>query len=369
MIVKEVESREAERYYMASQWKLMWRKFKKHKVAIIGLVLLVGYYGVAVFCEFLAPYDIYTRNVDYVYCPPQRVHFFDDQGFPLRPFVYDLQQEFDLKKFERTYTEDKSRKYRIALFVRGDRYRLWGLWETDLHLFGVKDGVLYLLGSDELGRDMLSRVLYATRISLSVGVVGVILSFILGCVIGGVAGYYGGVADTIVQRVTEFLISIPDIPFWLGLSAAVPSDWSAVKVYFTITVILSLSSWTGLARIVRGQLLELREEDFVMAARISGAGDRQIMGRHLMPSVLSQLIIRLTLSIPWMILAETSLSFLGLGLRPPVVSWGVLLKNAQNIQDVALHPWLLVPGLFVVVAVLAFNFLGDGLRDAADPYR
>jgi peptide/nickel transport system permease protein len=358
-----------ERYYLASQWTLMWRKFRRHRVAMVGLWLLLACYAVAAFCEFLAPYEALTRNVDYVYCPPQRLHFVDEQGWHLRPFVYGLRQQFDLQKFERSYTEDTSRRYPVRFLVRGDRYKLWGLWDSDLHLFGAGEGALYLLGTDELGRDMLSRTLYATRVSLSVGVVGVVLSFVLGCVIGGLAGYYGGVADAVVQRITEFLISIPDIPFWLGLSAAVPASWSAVKVYFTISVILSLSSWTGLARIIRGQLLELRQEDFVMAARVAGASDAQIIARHLMPSVASQLIIRLTLSIPWMILAETSLSFLGLGLRPPVVSWGVLLKNAQNFQDVALHPWLLIPGVFVVVVVLAFNFLGDGLRDAADPYR
>ncbi len=369
MIAIGADPRAEERYYLASQWALMGRKFRRHRVAMAGLWLLVAYYAVAGFCEFLAPYEALSRNVDYVYCPPQRLHFVDERGFHLRPFVYDLRQRLDLKTFQRTYTEDESRRAPVRFFVRGDRYKLWGLWDSDLHLFGVSEGVLYLLGSDELGRDMLSRTLYATRVSLSIGVVGVALSFVLGCVIGGLAGYYGGIADAVVQRVTEFLISIPDIPFWLGLSAAVPASWSAVKVYFTISVILSLSSWTGLARIVRGQLLELRQEDFVMAARVAGASDTQIIGRHLMPSVASQLIIRLTLSIPWMILSETSLSFLGLGLRPPVVSWGVLLKNAQNFQDVALHPWLLIPGIFVVVAVLAFNFLGDGLRDAADPYR
>ena len=254
--------------------------------------------------------------------------------------------------------------------MRGERYRLWGLIETDRHLFGVAaPGVIYLLGTDDLGRDMLARVLHAGRISLSIGLLGVAFSFVLGLLFGGLSGYYGGAVDLVIQRVVEFLISIPQIPLWMALSAALPANWPPLRVYFGITLILSIVGWTGLARVVRGKLLELRESDFVMAARVAGALDGAIIRRHLLPSFMSYLIVSLTLAVPGMILGETALSFLGLGLRPPVVSWGVLLQKAQNLRTVALHPWLLIPAGFVVVTVLAFNFLGDGLRDAADPYK
>ncbi|MBA7549744.1 Dipeptide transport system permease protein DppC [subsurface metagenome] len=228
---------------------------------------------------------------------------------------------------------------------------------------------MFLFGTDKLGRDLFSRNIYAARISLSIGLVGVVFSFVLGCILGGISGYYGGAADMIIQRIIEFLLCIPTIPLWMGLSAALPPEWSPIKVYFGITIILAIRGWCGLARVVRGKLLELREEDFAMAAKIAGATDGRVITRHLLPSFLSYLIVNLTLAIPWMILGETSLSFLGLGLRPPVVSWGVLLKQAQNFRTVALHPWLLIPGLFVIITVLTFNFLGDGLRDAADPYK
>ena len=253
--------------------------------------------------------------------------------------------------------------------MRADPYKLWGVIRTDLHLFGTRDGEAFLLGTDRLGRDMLSRVIHGARISLSIGLLGVLISFVLGCILGGVSGYYGGTVDLIVQRTIEFIISIPTIPLWMALSAALPANWPALRVYFAITVILALQGWAGLARVVRGKLLELREEEFVMAARIAGQGGGAIIRRHLLPSFMSYLIVNITLAIPGMILGETALSFLGLGLRPPVVSWGVLLKDAQNFRTVSIHPWLLIPGIFVVVTVLMFNFLGDGLRDAADPYK
>jgi len=359
-----------EGYYVASQWQLMWRKFKKHKLAMFGGIILAGFYITAVFCEFLSPYDIYKRYPDYMYCPPQRIHFFGEKGsFHLRPFVYGVKGKWDIETFQTIYTVDKTNKYPIHFFVHGDEYELWNLFKGDLHLFGVKEGTIFLFGTDKLGRDLFSRNIYAVRISLSIGLVGVVFSFILGCILGGISGYYGGIPDTIIQRVIEFLICIPTIPLWMGLAAALPLEWSSLKVYFGITIILSIIGWCGLARVVRGRLLELREEDFVMAAKIAGATDGRIIFVHLLPSFLSYLIVSLTLSIPAMILGETALSFLGLGLRPPVVSWGVLLNEAQNVQTVALHPWLLIPGLFVIIVVLAFNFLGDGLRDAADPYK
>ncbi len=367
---KRKEIRAEERWYVASQWKLMWRKFIKHKLAILGGIILLIFYLIAIFCGFFSTQGIYKRHTKYIYSPPQRIHFFDEEGFHLRPFVYGMKLELDPVTWRRTYTEDKTKKYPIYFFVHGDKYELWGLFETDIHLFGVKEpGVLFLFGTDELGRDLFSRNLYAVRISLSIGLVGVAFSFILGCILGGISGYYGGAADMIVQRVIEFLMSIPTIPLWMALSAALPLEWSSIKVYFCIVIILSITGWAGLARVVRGKFLELREEDFSMAAKIAGATDSRIIARHLLPSFLSYLIVSLTLAVPYMILGETSLSFLGLGLRPPVVSWGVLLKGAQNVRTIALHPWLLLPGLFVVVVVLAFNFLGDGLRDAADPYK
>ncbi len=359
-----------ERYYMASQWQLMWRKFIKHKLAILGGTILIIFYFVAIFCEFFSPYDIYKRYTKYIYCQSQRIHFFSEEGFHLRPFVYGLHREVNPETFRRIYTEDRSVKYPIYFFVHGDEYKFWGFFKTDIRFMGVEEpGVIFLFGTDDLGRDLFSRNIHAARISLSIGLVGVFLSFILGCILGGISGYYGGTADMIIQRVIEFLISIPTIPLWMALSAALPADWSAIKTYFGITIILSIVGWCGLARVVRGKLLELREEDFAMAAKVAGAGEGQIIVRHLLPSFLSYLIVSLTLAVPGMILGETSLSFLGLGLRPPVVSWGVLLHNAQNVRTVALHPWLLLPALFVIITVLAFNFLGDGLRDAADPYK
>jgi len=359
-----------EQFYVASQWQLMWRKFKKHKLAIVGGTVLGIFYLIAIFCEFFSTQDIYKQDRKYLYCPPQRVHFFDEKGnFHPQPFVYGLKRTVDPRTWRRIYIEDKSRKHSIYLFVHGDKYKFWNLFETDIHLFGVKEGTLFLFGTDKVGRDLFSRTIYGTRISLSIGLVGVFLSFILGCILGGISGFYGGTADMIIQRAIEFLISLPTIPLWMALAAALPPHWSPIKVYFGITIILSILGWCGLARVVRGKFLELREEDFTMAAKIAGATDGRIITRHLLPSFLSYLIVNLTLAIPNMILGETSLSFLGLGLRPPVVSWGVLLKDAQNFRTVALHPWLLIPGLFVIIAVLAFNFLGDGLRDAADPYK
>lgn len=359
-----------ERYYVATQWQLMWRRLRRHRLAMAGMAVLAGAYGAALFAEFVGPEDMHKRHVAYMYCPAQSPHLFHDGEFQWRPFVYGVKTWRNPVTFERHYYEDRSRRYPIRLLVRGESYRLWGLFPTDIHLFGVdKPGVYFPFGTDKLGRDIFSRTVHAARISLSIGLVGVVLSFILGCVLGGLSGYYGGGTDTFIQRLIEFLLSIPTIPLWMALAAAVPAQWPPLQTYFAITIILSVIGWCGLARVVRGKLISLREEDYVLAARVAGASGASIIRRHLLPAFLSYLIVYLTLAIPGMILGETALSYLGLGLRAPVVSWGVLLADAQDVKVVALYPWLLIPGLLVIVVVLAFNFLGDGLRDAADPYR
>jgi peptide/nickel transport system permease protein len=346
----------------------MWIKFTKHKLAVIGSVIVGLLYLIAIFHGFLAPYNPIERT-DYIHLKPQKLHF-THNGQLTRPFVYGITSQIDSENFRRTYVEDQELRYPVGFFRRGSEYKLFGLIKSRIHLFGVPEGGdILLLGTDELGRDMLSRILYGSSISLSIGLVGVLLSFALGIVLGGISGYYSGVTDTIIQRVIEFLLAMPTIPLWMALSVAVPIDWPPTRVYFAITVILSLRGWCGLARVVRGKLLETREEDFVMAARLVGSNDWRIILRHMLPTFLSYLIVDMTLAIPSMILGETTLSFLGLGLRPPVVSWGVLLQKAINIRVVASYPWLMIPAIPVILTVLAFNFMGDGLRDAADPYK
>ena len=354
--------------YAYSQWQLMWLKFTKHKLAVIGSSIVILLYLAAAFHPFLAPYDPIERT-DYIHFKPQTVHFFSE-GRLTWPFVYGITSKIDSEKFDRIYVEDTETMFPINFFVRRGEYKLLGLVKSSVHLFGVPEGgAILLLGTDELGRDMFSRILYGSAISLSIGLVGVFLSFILGVLLGGISGYYSGAIDTIIQRVIEFLLAMPTIPLWMALSVAIPTDWPPTRTYFAITVILSLQGWTGLARVVRGKLLETREEDFVMAAKLVGSTDVRIILRHMLPTFLSYLIVNMTLSIPSMILGETTLSFLGLGLRPPVVSWGVLLQKAINIRVVATYPWLMIPAIPVIFTVLAFNFMGDGLRDAADPYR
>jgi len=358
-----------ERLYVASQWRLMWWRFRRHRLAVVAGVLLVFLYTIGIFCEFAAPYTPNSRDKGYVQGPPQRVHFVDAEGrFHLRPFVYGVRQVSDPETWQRVAVVDTSVRHPVTFFTSGQEYEFWGLFKARVHLFGTRGGHLYVFGTDSLGRDVFSRIVYGARISLSIGLIGVALSFFLGVVLGGIAGYYGGVADYVIQRIIEVLRCIPHIPLWMALSAALPAHWPALYVYFGITVILSFLGWTGLARVVRGKFLSLRNEDFVVAARLSGTRETTIIFRHLLPSFMSHIITSATLAVPGMILGETALSFLGIGLRPPIVSWGVLLQQAQNIQAVIMAPWLLLPGLFVIVVVLAFNFVGDGLRDAADPY-
>ena len=360
---------EQERFYLASQWKLMWWKFKRHRVAVASAVILLAMYGSTLVTEVLAPYNLHTRNTDFIYASPQSVHLFHDGSF-LGPFVYEQTKTLDMRTLRRDYAEDRSKPHALRFFCSGDPYRFWNLFDASFHLVCPPQGAtLFLLGTDRLGRDVLSRILYGARISLTIGLLGIAISFALGLVIGGLAGYYGGWVDMTVQRLIEIIRSFPELPLWMALSAVLPVTWSPILIYFGITGILALLDWTGLARAVRSKLLALREEDYTTAARLMGAKPSRIIGRHLLPGFMSHLIASATLSIPGMILGETALSFLGIGLRPPITSWGVLLNEAQNINVVALYPWLMLPVVPVIVVILAFNFFGDGLRDAADPYR
>ena len=430
----------AEQFLIASQWRLMWWKFRKHRVAVASLVILMFFYAVAIFCEFISPANPRQRHAEYVFAPRHKIHFFDAHGHVhLWPFVYrmpkgiideslsrhyallrvplgaeDDDDGFDdrlvLEKLRHAFAShdihlsenatvqvqdsgyrwrifdrdrafavenvgdainvyDRSTKQSLRLFVGGDEYRMWGLFPMRAHLFGLEDGrPLFLLGADHLGRDLLSRIFYGSRISLSIGLVGVLLSLVIGCVVGGISGYFGGWVDNVIQRFIETLLSLPTIPLWMGLSAAFPPTWPPLRIYFGIVVILSLLGWTGLARVIRGKVISLREEDFAMAARLSGATEWWTIRKHMLPSFFSYIVVSTTLAVPAMILGETTLSYLGIGLREPVVSWGVLLQQAQNIQVVSEYPWIMTPAIFVIAAVLAFNFVGDGLRDAADPY-
>jgi peptide/nickel transport system permease protein len=358
-----------ERYYMASQWQLMWWKLRRHKLAVASGVLLLLMYGSVLISEILAPYELHSRHTNFIYAPPQSVHLFDDGKF-VGPFVYGWTYRLDMETLQRQYGEDRSRVQPLRFFCLGDEYKFWGVIPGRFHLVcPPENGTLFLLGTDRLGRDMLSRIIYGARISLTIGLIGIAISFSLGLVIGGIAGYYGGRIDSVIQRVIEIFRSFPELPLWMALSAILPVTWSPVLIYFGITAILGLLDWTGLARAVRSKLLSLREEDYCTAAVLMGARPRRVIGRHLLPGFMSHLIASATLSIPTMILGETALSFLGLGLRPPITSWGVLLNEAQNINVVALYPWLMLPVVPVIVLILAFNFFGDGLRDAADPYR
>ncbi|MCC6454521.1 MAG: ABC transporter permease [Caldilineaceae bacterium] len=353
---------------VASQWQLIRWKFMRHQVAVVALFILAFLYLTVIFAEFIAPYNPTAYDANYTLAPPQRIHFFDDGQFQLRPFVYGLTSEFNTTTYATTYTVDETQKHPIYFFVQGAPYKMWGLFENDLHLFGVQEGTMFLFGTNEKGHDMLSRVIHGGRISLSVGLVGILISSIIGIFVGGISGYFGGTVDLIIQRVIEFLRSIPTLPLWMALSVALPPSWTMVERYMGIIAILSLVGWTGLARVVRSKFMSLREEEYVMAGKINGSNEMRLIFKHMLPSFYSHIIASLTLSVPDMILGETALSFIGLGLQEPAISWGVLLKDAQHIRVLANAPWLLIPGLFIAVTILCFNFVGDGLRDAADPY-
>jgi peptide/nickel transport system permease protein len=356
-----------------SYWRMAWWRFKKNRLAVIGAIIVLIFYLVCVvFAEFFAPYSL-DHLSDYLEAPPQQIHFVDQNGnFSLRPFVYGYTEVVDMEQRRRYYETDPSVTYDIHFFVRGEPYKLFGLIETDIHLFGPDsndpEAHVFIFGTDRLGRDMYSRILFGGRLSLLIGLMGVMLTLFFGVTLGAISGYYGGIVDNLVQRSTEFLSAFPDIPLFLALAAAIPPQWSPIAVYFMLTIILSFVRWGSLARQVRGLVLSLREREYVLAAQSFGTSDRAILFRHLIPSTMSHVIVIATLSIPGMILAETALSFLGLGLRPPLTSWGVLLQEVSNIRAIRFAPWLLIPIPFIIVAILGFNMLGDGLRDALDPY-
>ena len=364
----ETLSAEQEEFYRASQWRIMWWKFRRHKIAVWCGVILLLLYGSALVSEVLAPYGLNTRDSRHIYAPPQSVQLFYEGSFR-GPFVYGYSMKLNLDTMKREFSADPAKVEPLRFFCRGDDYEFWGMLEASFHLVcPAEGGTMFLLGTDRLGRDVLSRIIYGTRISLTIGLLGIAVSFLIGITLGGISGYYGGWIDNVIQRLIEVVRSFPELPLWMALGAALPVTWSPILIYFGITIILGMLDWPGLARSVRSKFLALREEDFAVAAVLMGASPTRVISRHLLPSFTSHLIASLTLSVPSMILGETALSFLGLGLRPPITSWGVLLNEAQNINVVALYPWLMLPVVPVFVVVLAFNFLGDGLRDAADPY-
>lgn len=359
----------AEQLLEASQYGLMLAKFKKHRLALISFWVLASIYLMAILANFVAPYSPVTRFGDLVYASPTKIHIRDAEGALHLPFVYGRTSQLDEATYTYTFTDDTSMRYPVRLFAKGEPYKLWGVISSDMHLIGVgSEQPLMLMGSDQLGRDLFSRIVHAARVSLFIGFGGVLVSFFLGILLGGISGFFGGTIDLIIQRVIEFFMSIPQIPLWMGLSAAIPENWTGIQTFLAITIILSLVGWTGLARVVRGKIISLREEDYVTAAKISSAGNLAIIFRHLLPGFMSYLIVHITIAIPGMILGETTLSFLGLGINPPDVSWGSLLQQAQDVTVIAFYPWLLYPCAAIILAVVLFNFIGDGLRDAADPY-
>jgi len=367
------EKGKGEEVYVAPPWKLMWWRFRKHKMALICTGVLIILYFIALCCEFVAPYDPNQASIQFKQVPPTAIHIRDAEGQFHWPFIYQHDRAMDPESFVITYVEDTTIRYPIRLLVRGFEYKWLGRWKSDLHLFGLhsdaadKQG-LFLLGTDRLGRDMFSRIILGSQISLTIGLVGVLMSLVFGTTLGIISGYYGGIVDDLMQRFSEVIMSMPQIPLWMALAAVVPLSWSGLRVYFGITIILSLINWGGLARQLRGRTLALREEGFTLAAHAAGASDWWIIRRHLVPNNMSHIIVVATLAIPGMILGETSLSYLGLGIRPPMTSWGVLLQEAQNVRTIVFNPWLIIPAVLVILVVLGFNFLGDGLRDAVSPF-
>ncbi len=362
-----------DRVSVATQRQLIWWRFRRHRLAVVALVIVILFYMTALGAEFLSIGDPLDGRSARAVVPPQPIHFFDEGAF--RPHVCVVEGERDAFTLQKTYVADCTQKIDVSFFAHGYEYKWLGLIPSDRHLFGVRDAEnyraeesIFLLGTDIQGRDLLSRMIYGTRTSMTLGLIGVTMSLMLGITLGGISGFFGGWLDNIIQRAIEIIRSVPTIPLWMGLAAAMPADWTVIQIYIAITIILSLFAWTDLARVVRGRFLAMREEDFVTAAVIAGASWPRVIFRHMLPSFYSHIIAAATLAIPFMIISETSLSFLGLGLRPPAISWGVLLQATQNVQAIALTPWLMFPAIPVIVIILALNFMGDGLRDAADPY-
>jgi len=352
-----------------SQWKLMLLRFRRHKLATISFFLLALMYFSAAFADFIVPHKASEHNKSMLFAPPTVIFFADKDGFSLRPFTYPLKVSRNPDTLQMEYELDREKRDYIDFFVHGYEYKLLGLFPSDIHLFGARDGThIHLFGTNGMGKDIFSATVVGSRVSLTIGLVSIMISLTLGIIIGGAAGFFGGLLDNVIQRFIEILRSVPDIPLWMALSAAIPPNWPILHTYLAITIILSFMGWTDMARVVRGKFLSLREEDFVIAAKLSGVNEWGIILKHLVPSFMSYIITSATLAIPGMILGETALSFLGLGIRSPAVSWGVLLQDGQNVFSLTNAPWILIPGLFVIVTILLFNFMGDGLRDAADPY-
>ena len=369
---REKAQKKGDKYYYASQWSLMMRKFRRHKLAMASTILLLIFYLAAIFGNFIAPQGTEQYDGGYVNCGPTPVHWFHEGKF-IGPFVYGLKTERDPETYMLVFAEDTEQIYRIRFFAQGDEggeYKLFGLIPSNLHLFEAEEGgKVFLFGTDSMGRDLFSRVVLGAQISLFIPVAGMLLTLVLGLFMGSLAGYFGGWVDTVIQRLVEVVRSFPQVPLWMALSAAIPPGISVTAMYLYITIILSFIGWTGLARTVRGRFIALRKEDFVMAAKLAGVSDFKIIVKHLVPGFLSYLIVSLTLGIPGSILGETSMSYLGLGMKAPATSWGVLLKETEALATVAQCPWKMIPLIFVIITVLAYNFLGDGLRDAADPYK
>jgi len=353
-------------------WQRVFYQFKKHKLGLIGFWTLVVLYVLIIFADFISPYNFTETHSRFTYAPPTKIRFFHEGKFK-GPFIYGLKRTRDPITFKVKYEEDRSRIYAIKLFVKGEEYEFWGLFKTNVHLFGIEadsnEMMLLLLGADRFGRDLFSRVLHGGRVSLTVGLVGTFISVLIGSIVGSISGYYGGWIDVLIQRFIELLRSFPRIPLWLALSVILPPSWPSTWVYFGIVIVLSLIGWMGVARVVRGMVLSLREKEFVLAAQVAGVSNFKIITRHLIPNIMSYLVVVSTLSIPGMILGESAISFLGLGIKEPMTSWGLLLNQAQSLAALSSSPWLLIPGFFIMVSVLAFNFVGDALRDALDPYR